>query len=109
MRTIGIDVNLDVCKNEGYAMIQYDARKKFNPLAEYCIFYYLPDYMDNNKKRTPSFKSYYTFNELLEIYTRHKKDIDDFAETNKNINFLNPDYCDFLNLASDLIAYCGLG
>ncbi|MFA5935033.1 MAG: hypothetical protein WC827_04060 [Candidatus Paceibacterota bacterium] len=30
MKTIGIDCSLSVCKAEGYTMMQYDARKKFN-------------------------------------------------------------------------------
>ena len=49
-----------------------------------------------------------SFTDLLEIYERNRDGVNSFAETDKNINFGKPDYYDFLNLASDLLAYCGL-
>ena len=107
MKTIGTDVNLDVCKAEGYTMIQFDARKKFNPDMYYRIFAYYPEDIEDFKGEINTDVNY-TFNELVELYEKYKESINSFAETDKYINFTNPDYYDFLNLASDLLAYCGL-
>ena len=107
MKTLGTDISIDVCKAEGYTMIQFDARKKFNRTKEYRIFNYYPEYCEglNNEINTDTFCS---FDELVEKYNKDKQSIDSFAETNQYVNFETPDYYDFLNLASDLLAYCGL-
>jgi hypothetical protein len=107
MKTIGIDVSLDVCKAEGYTMIQFDARKKFNPDQQYRIFEYYPEYCEGYGGKLKA-DTLCSFNDLRELYERHEKGCNSFAETNKFVNFETPDYYDFLNLASDLLAYCGL-
>ena len=107
MKTIGTDINLAVCKAEGYTMIQYDARKKFNINTSYRILNHYPDYCEDMNGAILTDK-YLSFSDLLEIYEDHKKGINSFAETDKFVNFDDPDYYDFLNLASDLLAYCGL-
>ncbi|MEX0595001.1 MAG: hypothetical protein WD512_00765 [Candidatus Paceibacterota bacterium] len=105
MRTIGTDAGLDVCKQEGYMMVQYDARKKFDPDMEYRAFCYYPQFqIPTDDLRTDEMVS---FNRLKEIYLEDKKSIDSFAQTHKFVNFDNPDYYDFLNLASDVIGYKG--
>ena len=107
MKTIGTDVSLQTCKAEGYTMIQYDARKRFNQDAYYRIFDYYPEYCEGVAGNIMH-DTEYTFNELVERYDSQKKGLDSFAETHKYVNFDNPNYWDFLNLASDLLAYCGL-
>lgn len=105
MRTIGMD-DLDECKSSGYMMVSYDARKKFNPDMEYRAFCYYPQFqIATDDLRTDEMVS---FNRLKEIYLEDKKSIDSFAETHKFVNFDNPDYYDFLNLASDVIGYKGV-
>lgn len=105
---IGTDCSLDVCKNEGYFMMQYDARKKFDADAYYRVFQYAPDYVDDNKRRDTIVDVEYTFNDLVELYQDKKNDIDSCCETYLHINFDTPTYRDFLNLASDIGSYCGL-
>ena len=110
---IGTDASLDTCKNEGYLMIKFDARKKFDINTCYDIFSYYPDYIikesngqiTKNEKLTDTCAS---FADLTETYNRYKKELDDFAETNEAVNFEDPTIYDLLNLASDISSYCGL-
>lgn len=104
----GTDVNLGVCKNEGYTMIEFNEKEIFDKNEYYRVFYFEPEYVNNYPNRTTCFDQKETFEGLRELYLKHKEGIDNFAETNNYVNFDNPDYTDFLNLASDLIAYCGL-
>lgn len=105
MRIIGTDVSLDVCEEEGYMMVEYDARKKFNPDEEYRAFCYYPSYVPmSNEIRTDEMVS---FNRLKELYLEDKESIDTFSETHKYVNFDDPGYYDFLNLASDVIGFKG--
>lgn len=106
MRIIGIDCSLDVCKAEGYMMVQYDARKKFNPDMEYRAMAHYPQFqIATDDLRTDEMVS---FNRLKELYLEDKASIDSFAETDKFVDFDNPGYYDFLNLASDVIGYKGI-
>lgn len=107
MKTIGTDINIETCIAEGYTMVKFDARKKFNVNTEYQILEYYPEYCEGiaGQIRTDI---YYSFNELLELYNNHKKGVNSFAETDKYVNFKDPCIYDFLNLASDLSSYMGL-
>lgn len=102
-------------------MMEYDARKKFNRETSYNVFCYLPLYILEEQSKTGKVElsgvketknrylnTYYSFNELLELYKEYEEDINIFSETNLNVNFENPDYHDFLNLANDINAYSGL-
>lgn len=120
MKIVGTDISLDVCRAEGYLMMQYDGRKKFDKQEMYRVFRTLPDYIQEEiygaKKMSeiPEQEKYATdtlisWEDTVEIYMRHKKEIDDFAETNKHVNFDNPDHQDLLWLADNVDAYCGLG
>lgn len=106
MKTIGLDVSLDVCKSEGYLMMQYDARKKFNPETEYRIFAYYPEYLRYGDELIVDTTA--NFNSLVELYKKHEKGINSSCETDKNVNFEHPSYYDFLNLASDINFYTSL-
>lgn len=106
MKTLGTDVSIVTCKAEGYTMIQFDARKRFNRATNYRIFSYYPEYTDiAGQLKTDAFES---FDSLVSIYKENKTGINSFAETDKFVNFDEPDYRDFLNLASDIEAYRGL-
>lgn len=41
---IGTDASLDECKKEGYMMLEYDGRKKFDRTEDYRVFAYYPEY-----------------------------------------------------------------
>lgn len=107
MRTIGTDISLDVCKAEGYMMIQFDARKKFKKDEEYRIFAHAPDYIEELKNEV-LIDVFYSFNELLEMYEEDKESINNCCETDKHINFDSPNFYDFLNLSCDINSYKGL-
>jgi hypothetical protein len=107
MRTIGTDISLDVCKAEGYMMIQFDARKKFKKDEEYRIFAHAPDYIEELKNEV-LIDVFYSFNELIEMYEEDKKSIDQCCGTERDLDFNNPNFFDFLNLASDINSYKGL-
>jgi hypothetical protein len=113
MKIIGTDICLDECKNEGYLMVQYDARKKFDINTEYRVFAYYPEYSIEDSEggigdNELAIDTYASFSELLGIYNKYKSELNSFAETDKAVNFDNPNYRDFLNLASDINSYCGL-
>jgi len=90
-------------------MMQFDARKKFDPTAGYRVFAHLPKYVREGYigERTILYDTETTFEEMRNHYLENKDSFDSFAETNVHVNFENPDYHDFLNLASDLMAYGG--
>lgn len=116
---VGTDASLDACRAEGDMMIEYDGRKKFDKEEMYRVFKTIPDYIreeiygTEKMSEIPKEERYVTdtlisWEDVLEIYMRHKKEIDDFAGTNQHVNFENPDYQDLLRLADDVNSYCGL-
>jgi len=107
MKTIGTDVSLSVCKAEGYTMIQFDARKKFDENRQIRIFSYYPEYCEGYSGQIMT-DTNYSFVELKETYERYKQGMDSCCETGKFVNFEKPTYKDFLFLASDISSYCGL-
>jgi hypothetical protein len=109
MKTIGTDVSLEVCRNEGYTMIQFDARKKFNSKSGYRVFAHLPKYAREGYvgEKTIMYDTETTFEEMKEHYLENKDGFNSFSETNIHVDFDNPSHYDFLNLASDLMAYGG--
>jgi hypothetical protein len=103
----GIDISLRVCKLEGYPMIEYDARKAFDVNTGYRIFCYFPQYCKKDLKGLRTNVNY-SFNDLKGMYLDEKDDIDSCCSTNTIVNFENPSYTDFLNLANDIMSYSGL-
>ena len=79
MKTIGTDISLDCCKAEGYTMIQFDARKKFDRTKEYLIFNYYPEYCEglNNEIANDTF---YSFDELVEKYNLSKEQLQKISD-----------------------------
>ena len=110
MRTIGTDVSLDTCKDEGYLMVEFDARKKFDTEAYYRFYAYFPvccieesEYIDKNTLITDID---YCAVDLWELYKDDQKSIDSMiGETYKSIP---NDIYTLLQLASDISSYKGL-
>lgn len=104
---LGTDVSLKECKKEGYTMIQFDARRKFNKDLQIRIFNYFPEYLEDIGGKI-STDTEYSFKELEKIYLENKISLDSSYETNNYVNFEKPNWYDFLNLANDIVYYMGL-
>lgn len=102
---VGIDVSIDVCKNEGYLYVNFNT-KEFKKDKEYRVMRKFPIWDDlKGQYHTDVFISW---DDVLELYLDDKKAIDDFAETCNFVNFENPTINDFVNLCSDVSSYKGL-
>ena len=108
MKIIGTDVSLNVCKNVGYLMMQFDARKPFQADREVRLFSYYPDYCISE---SPELKGVYLQNTIMDandvwrIYLSNQKGIDSCCGITHEFP---KDYYDLLWLASDVSSYCGL-
>lgn len=99
---IGTDISLDECKREGYMMVEYDGRKKFDRTEDYRVFAYYPEYTEI---KGLMIDGYVQFDDLYETYLEEKEEIDKFCEAYLDINFDNPNYHDLLRLTGSLTAY----
>ena len=105
MQTIGIDINLDVCKAEGYLMISFDARKKFNKNTQYHFTCYYPEYVDIIGL---SIDTYLSLVDIWELYQYNKISIDESCDVNyTDITDITDQYS-LLHLASDVNWHSGL-
>jgi len=116
MKAIGTDVSIECCRCEGYVVIYANAnRKPINKDKPYRITQSNPEYWtDCGRVKFGAHRGQYlvndnkSFNELLEILN---EDYDAVANScdyeNCPINIDEPTIYDFLNLASDLVWYCG--
>lgn len=115
MKTIGNDISLDTCKEEGYLMVEFDARKKYDKALDYRFYAFYPEYVENYT----AFEDQHTINkgdfridinfsavDLWELYKNHKKGIESFIGSTYKI--IPEDIYTLLNLANDIRAYCGL-
>ena len=100
---IGTDVSLQICKSEGYMIIEFDGRKPFTVNIEIKCLNYWPEY--DFLAGEIRLSDYFDAISLFEIYTDNKKDIDNFIGGS---HVMPDDYYSFLNLASDLDSYLGL-
>lgn len=94
---IGTDISIDVCKEEGYQMIEIDGRVKFNGDTRF----YAVRWYDGAEIERVSL----TVNEVWEQYMRHKAEID------KSIDFswdFPKNAYDLVGLVSDVNYCCGL-
>jgi hypothetical protein len=114
MRTIGTDMSLKECKKEGYLMLQYDARKKFDTKQAYNVFAYCPAFIIEESqgeidKNALIVDTVVSWEDLQEIYQKHKDGIDKFAtDVPELMSKKEPDFYDLLFVASTINAYCGL-
>lgn len=90
-------------------MVKFDKKEPFNTNESYNVFSYMPEYaLQEGEKTYKTVDTYVSFNELIEVYNRDKDSINSFADTESNIDFINPTIYDLLNLASDINSYKGL-
>lgn len=108
MKTIGTDMSLDVCKQEGYLMVKFDNSKEFDRSENYNVFAYMPAYATEGTKPEKIVDTFVSFDELAITYLRNRERINSFADTDSNVDFNSPTIYDLLNLASDINAYQGL-
>lgn len=99
---IGTDVSLDECRKEGYLMLEYDGRKKFDRTKDYRVFAYYPEYAG---EKGLMIDGYVQFDDLYKTYIEHKKVVDKFCGLDLYLNFKNPTYHDLLNLTDCLTTY----
>lgn len=115
MKKIGMDISIPVCKAEGYMtvdLVKFTTDKLLHFTAT------MPDYCNKKvtdklgrKTRHNSLRvdTFLSWEDLVEIYERHKAGIDSFCDyENCKSDFNNPTIYDALRLASDIDAYCGL-
>ena len=79
----------------------------FNKDLQIRIFNYYPEYLEDFGGQINNDVEY-SFKELEEIYLENKLSLDKTCETNNHVNFENPSWHDFLNLANDIEWYMGL-
>ena len=110
MVTIGTDVNLDTCKEEGYMMMKYDGRKPFKPDTSVIIFRYFPEYIRQEMGIKGAGDKMWTRLDTLdvwEVYQSHKAGIDSFAGQAGGFEYPT-DWYELLYLADTVDSYCGL-
>ena len=117
---IGIDISIVECRRNGYPVIEFKKREliKNGILQKDCYVNVTisnpEEWYDNGKvKFNGEFNHFMTdcnvtWNDVLEQYNDDKKSIDSFAETEKNIDFQNPNEYDLLHLISDVSNYKGI-
>ena len=113
---IGTDIDLDICIEEGYTMIEFDRSKLFpdgKTLDKECyvkaIFptpKYILEEMNIAENNHVHKNINVTWNEAYEIYLDKKEDIDSFCGQSLSTN--NPHEYDLVNLISTVDSYCGI-
>ena len=109
---LGTDVHIETCIAESYMMMEYDEGKAFDPNADYLLIRTYPEYIRENDPNITLddriVNCYRTLGDLLELYANNKEGIDSFIGGSHTTDISQYDYADFLHLASDIDAYCGL-
>jgi hypothetical protein len=118
---IGTDVSLQTCRDEGYMVIEFAVRELYpngrkNGIdKEHCVNFTksYPDYIRKEMGWSPGDSMIlldvdYSWNDLIEIYQKHKKGIDSMIGASYDVENIEPTEYDILNLGSDIDAYCGL-
>ena len=100
---IGTDVSLDVCKGEGYMMMNTLGDKKLDVDKSYPVFSYWPG------TDTLDVDTTYSWKDALEKYERHKTGIDRFADDMpERMKTKDPSFNDLLQATDTISHYCGL-
>ena len=118
---IGTDVSLQTCRDEGYMVIEFSVRELYpngrkNGIDKDCPVNCTKSYPDYIRKEMGwsvgdsmmMLDEDYSWNDLLEIYLRHKDGIDSMIGASYDVENIEPTEWDILNLASDIDSYCGL-
>lgn len=116
---IGTDVSLDVCRNEGYLMMEFKKRELIkkgvlDPECDVRFYQHLPDYClretygTERPVGTPTIclNVWLNANDIWDLYQRNAKSIDETCGINDR-EFPQDEY-DLLSLASDIDGYSGL-
>jgi len=108
---IGQDVSIQVCRDEGYMVMDYPVHElRKEPHETDCRFTKSwPDYAREEVigKKIIYLDVYLNWDDLWEMYQEHKEGIDSFVGDSYNYDDCVEPY-KLLNLASDIDAYCGL-
>ena len=117
---IGTDCSLKVCLEEGYTVMDFEARKLFpkgrkNGMDKDCDVLFsasLPEYARDPgiQNRGRAWKALRSWNDLLEAYKQLKSSIDSTcgAEIWPLDSDKEPNEYDLLNLGDGVNSYCGL-
>ena len=118
---IGTDVSLETCRAEGYMVIEFAVRELYpngrkNGIDKDCLVNCTKSYPDYIRKEQGwgvgdpviMLDVDYSWNDLMELYLKHKKGIDSLIGASYDVETIEPTEYDILNLASDIDAYCGL-
>ena len=120
---IGTDMSLDVCREEGYSIIEFKVKELFGKggkLNKNCPVNYKKSNPERWKHGKFNFNgegpAYYvdteiSFEDMVDFisYKDRKEQVAKFADwENCPINFENPSAYDLLHLASDVDSYFGL-
>jgi hypothetical protein len=113
---IGTDISIQECRDEGYCVIEF-AVKELYPNGrkngidkEHCVNFTksLPAYMRGVGEQQIYLDVDYSWNDLVEIYLKHRDSIDSMIGDTWYIETLKPNEYDILHLGSDIDSYCGL-
>lgn len=100
---IGTDASLEICKGEGYMMMDTLGDKKLDVDKHYPVFNYWPD------THTLDVNTTYSWKDAQEKYMRHKEGIDKFADDMPaRMLTKEPSFNDLLQAVDTLSHYCGL-
>lgn len=104
---IGTDVSLEVCRNEGYLMVQPAGR--FKQDKQYRVFAYWAHWQGENSDRALAIDTTFSWNDAKRIYEAHKAGLDSFADDMAALMATEkPGYYDLIQAASTINPYCGL-
>lgn len=108
---IGTDVSIQECRNEGYAVMDYNVKEfNANPTDTDCQFTWsLPLYIRQELGWVVGMpviitEYFLSYNDLYSMYLEKKGEIDSMIG-GEHVRTETPDPSDLLNLASDLQSY----
>jgi|TARA_Y100000296_G_C5084186_1_gene211518 hypothetical protein len=116
LESVGTDIDLDVCMEEGYTVIEFDRAALFpdgKTLDKECYvkaIFPTPEYilkeLNITKDKHIHKNISVNWSEVYEIYTDKKKGIDSFCGNSLSTN--NPNEYDLVYLISTVNSYCGI-
>jgi hypothetical protein len=101
---VGGDASFDVNIYDSYIMGDYPLVFDRTQDIDVVKFFYDTD-GEEDDKITCIISNSVSFDELQEIYRDNLDPIESCSETSKHVDFINPGFYDFLNLASDCEAW----
>lgn len=108
---IGTDISLEVCRGEGYMMLDTEGHKKLDPNYPYRVFCTYPAYLESEGLDISGFaiETRVSWTDALEMYDRHKESIDSYADDMPDLmSTKEPDFWHLVSACSTINSYCGL-